>query len=281
MRALSMMANWAGGAFVHRDHKGDKGDRAPVEPVPAATQREALRWVVENAFKDECYGLTPAVLRRMNADHLVSDESFFGFEEATYPVHDRVMGMQGSVLTMLMSPTRLRRIYDNESLIDQDKDAVTLPELMDTVTTAVFSEVGTVPKTQHTARKPLISSLRRNLQRELVDRLIDLAQPGGDRTAAAKPISNLALAHLRQLKERIGKALAAEPGKLDPYTRAHLEDAHVRITKALEAPYIFNARDLRPRMPSFFFQTPPGQAQGACPVPGCNCQSRGWDTRRE
>jgi hypothetical protein len=183
---------------------------------------------------------------------------------------------------MLMNPTRLRRIYDNEALVDADKDALTLPELMDTVSAALFTELGQAPKTQYTARKPMISSLRRNLQREMVDRLIDLAQPGGDRTAAAKPISTLALSQLRQLKDKIAKALAAEPGKMDPYTRAHLEDAQVRITKALEAPYIFNARDLRPRMPVFFFRSPDGQdGQAACNHPGCSCQSRGWDTRRE
>jgi hypothetical protein len=128
----------------------------------------------------------------------------------------------------------------------------------------------------------MISSLRRNLQRELVDRLIDLAQPGGDRTAAAKPISNLALMHLRLLKERVEKCLAAdtgkEGGKLDPYSKAHLQDAQVRITKALEAPYIFNARDLRPQIPRFFFQAPPDDA--ACSDPACSCRTRGWDTRR-
>jgi hypothetical protein len=282
MRALNMMAHWLGGALVHRDHKGDKGNRAPIEPVAAATQRDALRWMVDSAFKDEAYSLTPEALRRMRSDLLDSDESFFGFQEATYPVHDRIMGMQSSVLTMLLNPTRLRRIYDNEALIEADKDAVTLPEYMETVTGAIFTELGSVAKTQHTARKPMISSLRRNLQRELVDRLIDLAQPGGDRTAAAKPISNLALLHLRQLKERVEKCLAAdvgkEGGKLDSYTRAHLQDAQVRITKALEAPYIFNARDLRPQIPRFFFQTPPGDA--ACSDPACSCRTRGWDTRR-
>ena len=103
------------------------------------------------------------------------------------------MGVQSSVLTMLMNPTRLRRIYDNESLVEADKDAITLPELLDVVTHSIFTEVDKAPQGKFTARKPMISSLRRNLQRELVDRLIDLARPGEDMTAAAKPISNLAL----------------------------------------------------------------------------------------
>ncbi len=275
-RSLSMMANWVGGALVHRDHKGDKGNRAPIETVPAATQRAALRWVVDSTFKDAAYGLTPAILRRLRTDSLASDESFRGFQEPTFPVHDRIMGVQSSVLTMLLNPTRLRRIYDNEALIDPDKDAVTLPELMQTVVGAVFTELDKMPEGDFTNRKPMISSLRRNLQRDLTDRLIDLAQPGGDTSTASKPISNLAMMHLRQLKDKIEKALKTEA--VDAYTKAHLQDAQVRITKALDAPYIFNARDLVPRftMP-FFFHSSPGQA---CSDPGCRCNASSWDSRR-
>ena len=36
--------NWIGGAFVHRDHKGDKSNRAPIEAVPAAVQRNAAEF---------------------------------------------------------------------------------------------------------------------------------------------------------------------------------------------------------------------------------------------
>jgi len=279
MRSLSMMANWVGGAYVRREHKGDKGNRVPLEAVPVATQREALAWVVDNAFKDEAFHLSPAMLQRMTTNSLVTDESFRGMGEPTFPLNDRIMGIQSSVLTMLLNPTRLRRIYDNESLVDRDQDAVTLPELMETVTNSVFTELNAKPQGKFTSRKPMISSFRRNLQRELVDRLIELAQPGSDNIAAAKPISNLAMLHLRQLKKDIEKTLQTDPAAVDAYTKAHLEDAQVRITKALDATYIFNARDIGPRF-SFplFFQTPPGQQQ-QCNLPGCSCQSAGWDSR--
>jgi hypothetical protein len=278
MRALSMMSNWVGGTFVRREHKGDKGDRPPLEAVPVAAQREALKWVVENAFRDDAFHLSPALLQRMKNDTLAGDESFFG-EDPAFPMHDRVIGIQSSVLTMLLNPTRLRRVYDNESLVDREQDAVTLPELMDTVTTAVFGELDGKPQGKFTARKPMISSLRRNLQRELVDRLIYLAQPGGDKSAAAKPISNLALMQLRRLKKDIEGALKSDAGIVDPYSKAHLEDAQMRITKALDAPFIFNARDVGSRgSVPFFFHPQPGQA---CNHPGCACGRGGWDTRRE
>ena len=50
--------------------------------------------------------------------------------------------------------------------------------------------------------------------------------------------------HLRDLNSQIAAKLKGQAGKLDPYTRAHLEDIQVRVTKALESQYIFNAREI-------------------------------------
>src|SRR5690606_30138413 len=145
-RSLSMMADWLGGTFVRREHKGDNGDTPPLQPVPAQAQRDALKWVIENAFRDEAFGLTPELLRRMKGDQLASDESFRrGRDELTFPIHDRVMGVQGSVLTMLMNPTTLRQIYDNEFLVDADQDAFTLPELLDALSKEIFAELDAKP----------------------------------------------------------------------------------------------------------------------------------------
>ena len=47
--------------------------------------------------------------------------------------------------------------------------------------------------------------------------------------------------HLRELKESIDGAMG---GSLDAYTKAHLQEASVRIEKALDADYIYNAEDM-------------------------------------
>ncbi len=107
-RAASMMANWVGGAFVNRDKKGDPGDRPPVEVVPAEQQRAALKFVIETSFSDEAYGLTPKLLERMSVDKWL-DGGFHSSmsNEATWPIHDRILGVQASALTWLMNPTTL------------------------------------------------------------------------------------------------------------------------------------------------------------------------------
>ncbi|MEI7700531.1 MAG: zinc-dependent metalloprotease [Planctomycetia bacterium] len=238
-RSISMMSNWVGGAHVNRDKKGDPNGRKPIEVVPAETQRAALNFVLQNAFRDESFGLTPELVTAMGLDKWY-DNSGSMSEESTWPIHDRIMGIQASALTSLMNPSTLRHVYDNEFRIPADQDSLTLPEMLATVSAAVWSELDVKAEGQYTARKPLISSLRRNLQREHLERLIDLTLPGRSQGPAGKTISTLASEQLRQISKKIEAAQAAAADKHDPYTAAHLAQARDRITKALDADYILN-----------------------------------------
>ena len=100
-------------------------------------------------------------------------------QESAYTIHDRIGGIQSMALTRIMNPTTLRRVLDNEYRTPADQDMLTLPELLDTVSAAVWSELEKSPGGSYTARKPYISSLRRNLQREHLDRMIELSMGGG------------------------------------------------------------------------------------------------------
>jgi hypothetical protein len=240
-RSANMMANWIGGTFVYRDKKGDPGDRPPVEVVPAGQQRDALKFVIDSTFYDDAYGLTPKLLERMSVDKWL-DGGFHSSmsSEAAWPIHDRILGMQASALTWLMNPTTLRRVYDNELRLPADEDALTLPELLATVNAAVWGEIDKECPDDRNDRKPMISSLRRNLQREHMQRLLDLVLQTSDDTAAYKPISNLARMELRTLADRITASLGKCGDKMDAYTKAHLAESKQRIERALEAGYTYN-----------------------------------------
>ena len=231
-----------GGVFVSRDHKGDPNGRAPLRVVPAADQRAALDWVIKHAFYDEAFGLKPELLSHMT-DAKWRDAGNIR-QDATWPVHDRVMGIQASVLTMLMNPTVLRRVYDNEFRVPSDQDALTLPELLEKTASSIWSECDQKVEAKTTARKPAISSLRRNLQREHIERLIDLSLPGAGSSAAYKPIQNLAIGELRKLHAKIEKFLGDSGENLDAYTRAHLSETVVEIQKALNSQFIYNANSI-------------------------------------
>ena len=100
-----------------------------MTPVPAKQQREALEFMLENAFKDEAFGLNTELLRRMSSDRWI-DKLSSSMTDASWPVHEKVMGIQASTLTMILNPTALGRVYDNEFLVEADKDQVSSEQLV-------------------------------------------------------------------------------------------------------------------------------------------------------
>ncbi|MCA9132949.1 MAG: zinc-dependent metalloprotease, partial [Planctomycetales bacterium] len=236
MKNTSMMANWIGGAHVNRDKKGDPQERLPIEVVAAEKQRAALQFVLESTFRDESYALSPELLARLTKDFMQG----FNAGDPAWPVHDRILSMQASTLTLLMNATTLRRVYDNEFRIPAEQDAFSLPELLASISSEIWSELDEESDEKFSSRAPMISSLRRNLQREHLERLIDLTLPGNGTSAAYKAISNLCIMELRELKDKIDEVLEAGDETLDAYSKAHLYEAGQRIGKALDADYIYN-----------------------------------------
>ena len=264
-RSISMMANWLGGAFTTRARKGDKDSGRPVEVVPVEQQRAALKFVIENTFFDDAFGLTPELLAHLSVDKWLDGGSLSAFSsEATYPVHDNIMGIQASTLTMVMNSTTLRRIYDNELRLPADQDALTLPEVLESLTNAIWQELENVPDKQYTARVPLVSSLRRNLQQEHLERLVDLSVPGDVRTEAYKPIANLASFELDRIVRKIDTVLTKGGNKLDPYTRSHLSELKEQVEKRRDAQFIYNAKDIKGGSSGgiIFLQEEPGKREG-------------------
>lgn len=248
MNALGAMANWVGGAYVARDKKGDPNARPPIAPVSAVQQRDALAFVLENAFRDEAYGLTPDLINKMTVDKWWDPGGMNDlFEDETWPVHERILGIQASVLSMLMNPTTLGRVYDNEFRVPAEQDMITLPEVVNKITDEAWSELDNKGGRRFTDRQPMISSLRRNLQREHLERLIDLTLPDSLYGSASKAIATICTAKLREVNGKIQKAIGdgkTRPSDIDSYTYAHLSEAKERIDRALDAVYIYNANQL-------------------------------------
>lgn len=234
-KATSMMANWVGGTIVNRDKKGDPENRKPINVVPAETQRKAFQFVVDHSFNDEVYGLTPELLTHMTNDNW--NFSFGASGEPAWPVHDSVMGVQASTLSQLMNPTVLRRVYDNEFRVPSDEEAFTMNEMMESLSSAIWTELNEEMKGDFDERNPAISSLRRNLQTEHLERLFDLANTNNSNTAAMKPISNLACMKLNSLAAELKKACEIE--NLDAYTKAHLMDSRDRVQKWIDGTVSF------------------------------------------
>ena len=87
----------------------------------------------------------------------------------------------------------------------------------------------------------MVSSLRRNLQREYLERLVSLSMPGNLRGASSRPLANLASQQLRDLAKRIDKVQKIEGLKIDPYSAAHLSEARELIKKTLNASIVYGS----------------------------------------
>src|SRR5690606_12393857 len=101
------------------------------------------------------------------------------------------------VMTMLMNSSTLQRVYDNEFRAEPESNPLTMPELLQTVYDATWSELSA---RNGDSGRTSISSLRRGLQREHLDRLIDIENGDyGWSSASSNALSNLVSMQLREL----------------------------------------------------------------------------------
>jgi len=240
LRAVSTAAAWVGGSFISNAYKGDPNAPAPITNIPDAEQRRALNFVIEHTFRDDAFGLTPELVAHLSVDKGY-DQGYGAANGAdpVYNVHDTIAGLQASAMTMLMNPTTLRRLYDNELRATSGEESITMAEVVSTIGDSVWTELEASPSRRYTASEPFISSLRRNLQAEHVDRLIGMARRGSMTGAAARPLNALCRAELRELKEKIDGAMTRGGANLDMYTMTHLADLSIRIERALDAQQVY------------------------------------------
>jgi hypothetical protein len=224
-QAVAPAVKYIGGQYINRDHQGDPGGRLPFENVPRAQQREALDFVIASVFAANAFDLPQEVLARFGANrwfHWGSNTTYNG--RLDYPFHEQAVGFQTAMLTQLLQPFRLARIRDGETKFGQ-ANVITIPELYDAVTRAIWEESWSAPGRN-------TGAMRRDLQRAYVDAMTRLVLDPAPRTPA--DARSVARFQLKDLSRRIGQRLAP-PASFDAYTRAHLEESKARIDKALEA----------------------------------------------
>jgi hypothetical protein len=241
-RNVVTAANWLGGSHITRDVVGQGDD--PVTPIDAEKQRFALELVISQTFHDDSFGLTTELLRKMTVERNFDQGIQAFLADEAWNVHDTILGVQGTAMTLVLNPTTLRHVLDNEYKIPSGDDAFTLAEMMQTISDDVWSELDGDVARRYSPRDPMISSLRRNLQSEHVDRLIDLSLPGALPGAASKPISDLAVWHLGRISDQIGATLDGGDSMIDAYTMAHLSQTKEKIDRALEAQFVYNRQDI-------------------------------------
>ncbi len=207
-----------GGVVEERNLAGRGGDT--FKRIPKHQQKEAVQFLLDNAFMTPKRLVNPAVLNHFRYTGAAND----------------VLAMQKALLQSLLAGDRMNRLFDGEVL--EPGKAYTVVELVNDLQDGIWSEL-------KSSGDPKIEPMRRELQRAYLDilkREFDgAAAPtgglggfggGGGAKSNVSELRAVARSALRTLATRIATVL---PSITDAGTRAHLEDSASEIEAALTA----------------------------------------------
>jgi Met-zincin/Domain of unknown function (DUF5117) len=219
----SFLTQYVGGQSFNRYKSGDAAGRLPFETIPVEKQRQALNVLSDYVFAPQAFQFSANFVNKLAPSlwyHWGQAPNGSTFD---YPIYDRILGLQTNILGDLLSYTRLERLRDAD-LKASAGASLTLPELFETLQGSIWREV-LQPGHQS------LSSLRRGLQRDYVNRLTQMVL----RTDYAPDDARaLARSYLKQLHGTIADRLK-DSRTLEATSRAHLEETSDRIRKTLDA----------------------------------------------
>jgi hypothetical protein len=253
--AAYLSSQYVGGQYTSRAHRDDPNAKVPLEAIPAAKQREAIKLLKEEILSDAAFKFSPELLKRLPPEHFRDNLYFFYGSNYQYPLYESVLSIQKIVLSRFLDSQVLRSVQDAELLAGENEEVLKLPEVFDALTDSIWTELPTAEPAAGEKPKVAISTIRRNLQREHVKRLSDMVLGPRDdpfdyynfifySSSQPAPADARALArhHLKAIDARIAMSLNAEKAEPDAYSRAHLEQLHDQIGKVLAAQ--INANEL-------------------------------------
>lgn len=246
--ASHIASDYIGGQSINRDHKGDKGGRDPISPIPGVKQREALRLIVDRIFNEKSYQFSPSLLRKLAAGRWShwGEESIGGVEG---PVHERILAVQRISLNRCFDRGVLARLENQELQADPGTDPLKISELFRAVTDGIWSDLNPPTSTDGKPVNVSTTLVRRNLQREHLHKLSSLTL--GDRanelgnlfgyimftgqSSAPADARALARMHLSEIRDKIVKLLDQKNVVIDDVSRAFYDESARRIAKVLDA----------------------------------------------
>ena len=223
-RAANVLSRQIGGVRTVRDAPGTGRD--PLAPVPVADQREALDVITGSLLSADSLRVSPTLQRKLATDFSERWEALRGGEGSTqtdYSPSVQVLGLQRSLLAVLMSDTVATRLLESsEKAPVGTTRALRMPELYSRLSQAVWSEL---------EGSGDIAPLRREVQRDHVNRISTmLIRPGASSRADTRSVVR---AQAKVLLERV-RAAGNRRG-LSEEARAHLADSADTLEQAMSA----------------------------------------------
>jgi hypothetical protein len=209
-----------GGTNAQEKYAGQDGAR--YTPLPKARQKEAVRFLQENAFATPTHFLRDDVLRYIEVEGALR----------------RINQQQSSILGQLFNDRRMERLVEFEALPSTRRDAYPLSEMLADVRTGIWSELS-----EGSVR---IDAFRRELQRSYLTQVNNKVNPAPFVLPAGAPpafaqligparatsdVKALFKEELRTLDADVARAIGRAG---DRETRAHLSDVRDQIKNILD-----------------------------------------------
>ena len=228
-RAAGILLRQVGGLRTLRDFPNTGRD--PLQPLPAADQRNALRLLSQRVLSTDSLVVSPALQRRLAPDFFERSESPGGMA-TEISLQQTVLDLQRALLNRLMSDALATRVLDNEGRVSPPAQALRLGELYSQLEADVWAELAAPDLKAKAVAARDIPQPRRELQREYVNRLSALVlRPGAMTRSDARALVRSRAAALATRLERATRS----PG-LGIEAQAHLLDSAESLRSALAAP---------------------------------------------
>ena len=198
---LNHVMSYVGGVVRTNYHAGRGGD--VYAPVPAARQKEAVMFLIANAFRTPIELMNPKILSLIEP----------------YGAVDRIGGGQQGIIRSLLSEGRVRRMIDIN--VQQGGRSYSVAEMSSDILGGVWSELS--------APSPMVDTYRRNLQRGYLD-IVDDRLNGASKTTS--DLGPILLGNIKDLRARLVNANAKTS---DSMTKLHF-DASIRKIDEILAP---------------------------------------------
>lgn len=212
-----MVAKYVGGMQTLRDLPGTT-DRPAYQPVAPERQRQALKLLAKDVFSVDSFNFRPEFLSSLSPDYTEWERA------KPVSIPSVVLQLQSQALDRLMSAGTAQRLLELPNYLSpaQRAGALSLDEVYATLQTSVWSEL-------QSGRE--IDPMRRNLQREHLQRVVAILTKGGTRL----PADAVSLVRWQAVKLQAQLKTAAARGSLSVTSRAHLAESLGTLTEALRA----------------------------------------------
>jgi hypothetical protein len=212
---MAHVARVVGGAYKTEKRVGQPGD--VYVPVEAARQREALKFLVDNAFTTPTYLLEPSIINRLEPSGSLA----------------RISGSQARALSSLVSNDRMQRMLEMEAAASSRRNVYPLAEMLTDLRRGLWKEIYAGQS---------IDMYRRRLQRTYLEAMASKINPpapaaapagfgGGGGAVSTADVRPLLKAEMRDLDRELTAAIARTS---DRASRAHLQDSRDQIKQMLE-----------------------------------------------